>query len=167
MGGLQFWRWEQCPASTTLDGLGSSDPWGFAFPVHSLQIMCLSWFSLSVCPQSLRHVWLFATPMDYNPPGSSVHGIPQARILEWVATSSSRGSFWPRDGTHVSYINRWIFFLTPAPREAPENQYLFIKEKWENLKTLKKQISTQRQSPSNLYVFCSFLCIPCTHFPHN
>lgn len=36
VGGLQFWHWEQCPASTTLDGLGSSDPWGFAFPVHSL-----------------------------------------------------------------------------------------------------------------------------------
>ena len=32
-------------------------------------------------------------PMDYNPPGSSVHGISQARILEWVAISFSRGSF--------------------------------------------------------------------------
>ena len=31
-------------------------------------------------------------PMDYSPPGSSVHGILQARILEWVAMSSSRGS---------------------------------------------------------------------------
>ena len=36
-------------------------------------------------------------PMDWNPPGSSVHGILQARILEWVAISFSRGSSQPRD----------------------------------------------------------------------
>ena len=41
-------------------------------------------------------------PMDYSPPGSSVHGILQARILEWVAMPSSRGSSQPRDGTLVS-----------------------------------------------------------------
>ena len=36
-------------------------------------------------------------PTDYSPPGSSVHGILQARILEWVAMPSSRGSSQPRD----------------------------------------------------------------------
>ena len=41
-------------------------------------------------------------PMDYSPPVSSVHGISQARILEWVAISFTRGSFTPRDWTHVS-----------------------------------------------------------------
>ena len=40
-------------------------------------------------------------PMDCSPPGSSVPGILQARILEWVAISSSRGSSQPRDQTHV------------------------------------------------------------------
>ena len=40
-------------------------------------------------------------PMDCGPPGSSVHGISQARILEWMAISFSRGSSRPRDGTHV------------------------------------------------------------------
>ena len=44
-------------------------------------------------------------PMDCSPPGSSVHGIFQARILEWVAISSSTGSSWPRDQTRVSYIS--------------------------------------------------------------
>ena len=44
-------------------------------------------------------------PMDCNPPGSSVHGILQARILEWVVISSSRGSSQPRDRTHVSYVS--------------------------------------------------------------
>ena len=38
-------------------------------------------------------------PMDCSPPGSSVNGILQARILEWVANSFSRGSSWPRDRT--------------------------------------------------------------------
>ena len=43
------------------------------------------------------HVWLFWDPVNCSPPGSSVHGILQARILEWVAMPSSRGSSWPRD----------------------------------------------------------------------
>ena len=42
-------------------------------------------------------------PMDCSPPGSSVHGIFQARILEWVAISFSRVSSQPRDQTRVSY----------------------------------------------------------------
>ena len=42
--------------------------------------------------------------MDCSPPGSSVHGILQARILELIAISSSRGSSQPRDQTHISYV---------------------------------------------------------------
>ena len=42
--------------------------------------------------------------MDCSPPGSSIHRISQARILEWVTKPSSRGSFWPRDRTQVSCI---------------------------------------------------------------
>ena len=38
-------------------------------------------------------------PMDCSPPGSSVHGISQARVLEWIAVSFSRGSSQPRDWT--------------------------------------------------------------------
>ena len=45
----------------------------------------------------LSRVQLFATCMDGSPPDASVHGIFQARILEWVAISSSRGSSGPRD----------------------------------------------------------------------
>ena len=46
--------------------------------------------------------------MDCSPPGSSVHGILQARMLEWVAISYFRESSWPRDRTFVSCIVRWI-----------------------------------------------------------
>ena len=53
-------------------------------------------------------------PVDCSLPGSSLHGILQARILEWVAISFSRGSSQPRDGTRVSFIagrrfNLWGF----------------------------------------------------------
>ena len=46
----------------------------------------------------------FCDPMDYSLPGSSVQGILQARILEWVAFLFSRGSSQPRDQTQVSRI---------------------------------------------------------------
>ena len=48
--------------------------------------------------------------MDYSPPGSSVHGIPQARTLEWVAISFSRGSSWYRDWASTSCIGRRILY---------------------------------------------------------
>ena len=50
-------------------------------------------------------------PMDCSPPGSSVHGILQARVLEWVAISFSRGSSRPRDQTQVSRIADRCFNL--------------------------------------------------------
>ena len=52
-------------------------------------------------------------PMDDSPPGSSVRGNFQARILEWVATSSSRKSSQPKDWAHISSIScpiRWILY---------------------------------------------------------
>ena len=60
-------------------------------------------------------------PMDRSPPGSSVHGILQASILEWIAISSSKGSSWPRDQTHTSCISCIAggFFTPRALREAP------------------------------------------------
>ena len=51
--------------------------------------------------------------MDYRLPSSSVHGILQARILEWVAISSSRGSSRPRDGTCISCIAGGFFTTEP------------------------------------------------------
>ena len=53
------------------------------------------WFSCSVVSDSCN-------PMDCSPPGSSVHGISQTRMLEWVAISFSRGSAWPRDQICIS-----------------------------------------------------------------
>ena len=73
----------------------------------------------------LPNMWLFvvvwslsrARPMDCNPPGSSVHGISQVRILEWVIISFSKEYSQPRGGTRVSCIGRWILYLWTT-REA-------------------------------------------------
>ena len=48
--------------------------------------------------------------MVYSPPGSSVHGVLQARILEWVAIFFSRESSQPRDQTKVAHTGRWILY---------------------------------------------------------
>ena len=57
--------------------------------------VCVNAKSIQLCPT-------LCDPMDYSSPGSSVHGILQAKILEWVAMPSSRGSSQPRDWTHAS-----------------------------------------------------------------
>ena len=65
------------------------------------------WLWVCKRAQSPSRVWL-CNLMGCSPPGSSVHGIFQARILKWVAISSSRGSSWSRDQTCVSWIGRQI-----------------------------------------------------------
>ena len=55
--------------------------------------------------------------MDCSPPDSSVCGILQARILEWVAISFSRGSPWPKDQTQVSCIAGRFFITWAIPEE--------------------------------------------------
>ena len=70
-------------------------------PVMRVLLCILSCFS---------HVQFFETLWS-GPPGSSVHGILRARILEWFAMPSSRGSSQTRDQTHVSCTScRWIFY---------------------------------------------------------
>ena len=65
---------------------------------------CCAVLSGSVVSDSLQ-------PMDCSPPGSSVHGIFQARILEWAAMLSSRGSSQPIDRTQVSRIAGRLFIV--------------------------------------------------------
>ena len=63
-------------------------------------------------------------PMDCSPPGSSIHGIFQERVLEWGAISFSRGSSQPRDWTQVSRTAGRRFTVW-ATREALDLNYLF------------------------------------------
>ena len=74
------------------------------------------WFSRSIVSDS-------CDPMGCTSPGSSVHGISQARVLEWVAISFSRESFKPRNQTQVSCIAD-RFFTDWAMRESKNTQII-------------------------------------------
>ena len=72
---------------------------------------------ICVCVLVTQMCLTFCTPMDCSPPGSSVHGILQTRILVFIAIPFSRGSFWLRYQTWVSCI-AGRFFTVCATKEA-------------------------------------------------
>ena len=106
----------------TLMGKKSKKSWDMC--IHRADSLCCtvetnttlesSYISYMLVAQSCLTLW---NPIDCRLPGSSVHGILQARILEWVAIFSCRGSSRPRDWTQVSFI-AGIFWAT---REAQSN----------------------------------------------
>ena len=70
-------------------------------------------------------------PLDSSPPGSSVYGNLQARLLEWIAISSSRASSRPRDRTRVSWSLALAgrFFTTLPPWKPPRKQQFLVNDK--------------------------------------
>ena len=118
MSTLTQWRLRMETARTSIFGSISPDclpqDW---FLCISLEGRCISLnrvastiplsFPLRECmpAKSLQSCPTLCDPVDCSPPGSSVHGILQARILEWVAMPSSGGSSPPRDRTQVSYVS--------------------------------------------------------------
>ena len=91
---------------------------------HSVSIPCdfkanRGWPSVCVCGESCPTL---CDPVDCSLPGSSVREILQARIVEWVAISSSRGSSWPRDQTHVSCIGSGFFIVEPLRADSKLKQ---------------------------------------------
>ena len=99
--------------------------WWFLFSIPSRITGCLDlktsvWegqYNLMWQVWVFTYDWFFFVPMICSPPGSSVHGILQARILEQVAMLSSRESAWPRDWTHISCVSCMAvrFFTTETP----------------------------------------------------
>ena len=77
---------------------------------------CVIYYVLC-CALSLQLCLTLCDPMDHSPPGFCVHGMFQARILEWIAISAFRGYSQPRDETYVSYISCTAgrFFTTESP----------------------------------------------------
>ena len=88
--------------------------------------------------------------MDCSPPGSFVHGILQARILEWVAISFSRGSSWPRDRTQVSCTAGRFF--TNWATISPSNEYsglIFFRIDWFHLLEVQRMLKNLLQHHSS------------------
>ena len=111
------------------DQSGDRDPW-------EIRTEAIIMFTQGSCPlvkvKSLSRPTL-CHPMDCKLPGSSVHGIFQARILEWVAISFCRGSFPTRDRTRVSRIvgGRFTVWATrKAHKYLWPNQYPAICPDW-------------------------------------
>ena len=77
------------------------------------------------CAKSLQSCLTLGNPMDCSSPGSSVHGIFQARILEWVAFPAPGDLPWPGDQTQVSCIAGG-FFTIWATREAQGSMHMWI-----------------------------------------
>ena len=92
---------------------------------HSLRFVCLAAHFPQVSSCLVAKLGLtLCSPMGYSPPGFSVHGISQARVLEWAASSSSRGSSRPREQMCISHIAGGFFTAEP-----PGKSYIFSKSR--------------------------------------
>ena len=77
--------------------------------------------------KSVQSCLTLCDPTDCSPPGFSIHGILQARILEWLAMPSSRRSSWPRDSTHVYLYLHWQVGSWPlAPPRKPTGDHITL-----------------------------------------
>ena len=109
-----YWSRESCQCG---EGAGVEKPLGCDLSGSQMQRQeqqC-PWGLKVLVTQSCLTLW---DAMDCSPPGFSVHGILQARILEWVAMLSSRASSQPRDQTQVSCIADGSFTVL-GTKEAP------------------------------------------------
>ena len=125
--------------------------------------MYLSEKKTCVCAQLLHLCPTLWDPMDCSPPGSSVHGILQARILEWIAMPSSRGPSQPRDRTQLSCLTDSL--LAESPRKVTSMvsfnsnsvlQYLFFSD----CVSAKCILVSVKESESEVARSCPTLCDP-------
>ena len=94
--GRDYWHIGGAPSLSVVGAWNVSQEWYHMISHESLGIPNQTERAVYTTYQLLSGVWLFAAPLTVCcPPGSSAHGILQVRTLEWVSTSSSRGSSWP------------------------------------------------------------------------
>ena len=81
----------------------------------------------TICVFVIQLCLTLCDPMDCSLPGSSLHGIPKANILEWVLIPFSRGYSWPRDQTRASYIvGRFFTVWTTTEVPCPFHFFFFF-----------------------------------------
>ena len=111
-----MWTSQWTEMSTSSQRWASTDKYSAKYFISDIkrsrgQIKSSFKFFASSHTCSVAHSCLtLCDPMDCNPPGSSVYRNSQARILEWVAISSSRGSSWPGDWTCMSFVGRQVLY---------------------------------------------------------
>ena len=132
--------------------------------------VCVCVCVVCVCAQSCLCVQLcliLCHPVNCSPPGSSVQGISQARILEWVAISSSRGSSWPRDWSHSSCLAGG--FSTTEPLGKPRvNVGLAVKKiSWKGPGVSVKTELLLNSERTGYLFFCLYRVIIISWLVHN
>ena len=100
---------------------------------------------MCTCPKSPQSCLTLCDPKDCSPPHSSVHGIRQASILEWVAMTSSRGSSWP-------WIKPISFMLS-----ALAGRFFTSRAIWEAQKHIKLMTKYLHVTPSCSPIYCQTL----------
>ena len=101
--------------------------WEPTQPILSVRMLC--YVLLCVYAKALPLWHILCDPMDCRLPGSSLHGILQARILEGVAIPSSRGSSWPRGWTHISCDSCFAGRLFTAEPPGEPRAYILLSAK--------------------------------------
>ena len=103
------------------------DVWMFhTINIEILKFMFYLFEHHVLCAEVAQSCQTLCDPMDCNLPGSSVHGILQARILYWIAMPSSRGSSWLRDRTRISYIYKLNYIAVIMTSFSYEHSLKFI-----------------------------------------
>ena len=122
--------------------------------VHILQICFPTMWILCFCLVTKSRLTLW-DPMDYSLPGSSVYGISQARILQWVPISCSRGSSRLMDQTHFSYIGR-----RRIPTESPGKAAVWITYSFSSEVSFKEQKFSILMQLINYSFYNAWMCCP-------
>ena len=137
----------------------------FIFTVRRVTNTCLK--SVNIVKHCLvpKSCLTLFDPMDCRLPGSSVRGISQARTLEGIAISFSRGSFWPRDWTHIPCLLLGRQVLYHWAQGSPNSEIL----RWKTTICLRSSFAHYNNilSFKNLllmtaYGRCLFLSFPCS-----
>ena len=98
-----------------------------------------------------------SNPVDCSLPGSSVHGLLQARILEWVTIPFSRGSSWPRDRTWVSWIAGRFFYHLSHQSESK-----LLPNCFKLIMLISVEIILVNISVLNMHSYARYCCKPFT-----
>ena len=122
--------------------------------------------SVYMCVCSLSRVWL-CDPMDCSLPGSSVHGILQAKILKWFAISSTRGCSWPGVQTMSSALAGRFFTTEPPAKSMNLNSNTAKAQK--SVQSLKQigsfriKLPPRKMTVNGFKIICKILCV-CAFF---
>ena len=131
------------------------------FCIKYSSFFCPHYKHKCVCAKSLQSCLTLYDPMVCHSRGTSVHGILQTRVLEWVAIPFSRGSSWPRDGTCVSYVScmaGWFLYHQGITREAHKSKKLDPYVTW-TISTLSHHVNDNHHIRSSLQSCVSCLNI--------